>query len=58
MKLPIYIYQRIINNNSIELFKRMLFEVDWHKNEVHANPDEAYKTFLHYFLVIYDRENY
>ena len=36
----------------------MLFEVDWHENEVHANPDEAYKTFLHYFLVIYDRENY
>ena len=39
---------------SIESFKKKLYETDWEETESSKNPDETYATFLQKFIVSYD----
>ena len=41
-----FITKRIFNTESIELFKKKLYETSWDEMEMSQNPDQAYKTFL------------
>ena len=50
---PIY-FQRIINNNAIEMFRQELHETDWVEIETSRNPNVCYKAFLKKFKSLYD----
>ena len=48
-----FICTRIFNTESIESFKRKLYEADWIETETSKTPDEAYRAFLQKFIVLY-----
>ena len=48
------VYKRVFDTESIELFKRKLYETSWDETEVSQNRDEADKSFLNKFSNLYD----
>ena len=50
-----FIYKRIFNIESIESFKKKLYEIDWEETEISKTPGEAYATFLQMFIVLCDK---
>ena len=51
---PIYIRKRIINNNSLDMFRQRLHETDWAEIETSRNPNMCYKIFWGKFCFFYD----
>ena len=51
---PIYIHERIINNDVVEMFRQKLHETDWAEIETSRNPNMCYKIFLKKFMSLYD----
>ena len=50
----IFIYNRILNTESIESFRKKSYKTDWEKTETSKIPDETYATSLQKFIVLYD----
>ena len=49
-----FIFKRVFNTESIELFKHKLYETNLDDIEVSENPDEVYKSFLNKFSNLCD----
>ena len=49
-----FIYKRISDTKAIEMFKQKLYETDWDDIEVFENPNDAYKSFMNKFSVLYE----
>ena len=50
---PIYIHQRIINDNAREMFCQKLHKTDWAEIETPMNPNVCYKIFLEKLMSLY-----
>ena len=48
------IFKRVFDTESIELFKKKLYETSWNDIEVSQNPDKLYKSFLNKFSGLYN----
>ena len=51
---PIYIHERIMSNNAIEMFHQKLHETDWAEIETSRNPNVCYKIFLKKIMSLCD----
>ena len=50
----VYIYNRVINDESIEAFTQNLYENNLNDIESIRNPNDAYSIFLEKFRAVYD----
>ena len=50
-----FIFKRIFNFDAINTFKQDLHKTNWKGIEVFIDPNEAYKTFLERFLLLFDK---
>ena len=50
-----FIFKRIFNVETKNLFKQDLYKTNWKDIEAFTDPNEAYKAFLERFLLLYDK---